>query len=135
MTINILGTPYEVIEQSETDNPKLEEACGLCEQYSHRIVLARYLSNPSKMSVENLDSFRRKVLRHEIIHAFLGESGLRGESDWAENEEMVDWFAIQLEKIYQAFVEADALEGYSKSKSDLDQAFKRVSDSLKKFQM
>lgn len=113
-TINILGTPYKLIEQSEKENPKLEDACGLCEQYSKRIILADYLRDPAdKMAVENPEEFRKKVLRHEIIHAFLGESGLRGESEWAENEEMVDWFSIQFEKIYRAFVEAGALEGNS----------------------
>lgn len=111
MTINILGTPYEVIEQSESENPKLEDACGLCEQYSKKIILADYLRDPKEeMAVEHPEEFRKKVLRHEIIHAFLGESGLRGESSWAENEEMVDWFAIQFEKIYQVFRETGAVE-------------------------
>lgn len=119
MTINILGTPYEVIEQSETENPKLEEADGICEQYSKKIVIGDFFREPrDKMTVERLEDYRKKVLRHEIIHAFLGESGLRECSSWAESEEMVDWWAIQFEKIYQAFVEADALEGYSRSKND-----------------
>lgn len=111
MTINILGTPYEVIEQSPEENPKLEEACGICEQYSKKIILADYLREPKdKMTVEYPEEFRKKVLRHEIIHAFLGESGLRGESSWAEDEEMIDWLAIQFEKIYKAFEETNALE-------------------------
>ena len=111
MTINILGTPYEIIEQSPEENPKLEEACGVCEQYSKKIILADFLRDPKdKMTVEYPEEFRKKVLRHEIIHAFLGESGLRGESEWAESEEMVDWFAIQFEKIHKAFEEANALE-------------------------
>lgn len=110
--IYILGTPYTIKEQSEKQNPKLKDADGICEQYSKEIVLADYLRNPTDvMTIENAEEYRKKVLRHEIIHAFLGESGLRCNSEWAENEEMVDWFAIQFEKIYRAFVEVGALEG------------------------
>ena len=61
------------------------------------------------MCVENVEELEKKVLRHEIIHAYLGESGLRGSSGWAENEEMVDWFAIQSSKIYKTYKELDAI--------------------------
>ena len=57
------------------------------------------------MVVENVEELEKKVLRHEIIHAYLGESGLRSSSEWAENEEMVDWFAIQFPKILKTFSE------------------------------
>lgn len=44
-----------------------------------------------------------ETMRHEVIHAFLDQSGLGGNSmptdAWACNEEMVDWFAIQWPKI------------------------------------
>jgi hypothetical protein len=54
----------------------------------------------------------RRVVRHEIVHAFLMESGLDESSNpadaWATNEEMVDWFARQGPKIYKAWKEADA---------------------------
>lgn len=61
------------------------------------------------MCVENLQEFEKKVLRHEVIHAFLGESGLRNNSYWAENEEMVDWLAIQAPKIFKTFQELGIL--------------------------
>ena len=52
--------------------------------------------------------------RHEIVHAFLLESGLAecsGDTDcWAQNEAMVDWFARQGQKIYAAWLEAGALD-------------------------
>ena len=50
-----------------------------------------------------------KVKRHEIIHAFLFESGLAENSAWAQNEEMVDFFAIQFPKLLKAFETAGAL--------------------------
>lgn len=104
--VNILGTEYKILFQTESDNPKLKDASGLCEQYSKKIVVDDMeKSKDEVMTVENLQELKNKVLRHEVIHAFLGESGLRSNSDWAENEEMVDWLAIQFHKIEQVFKE------------------------------
>ena len=108
MTVNILGTEYEVITQTEEENPKLKEANGLCEVYSHKIVI-REIENTLD-SYENLEAYKRKVLRHEVIHAFFSESGLRNNSDYAENEELVDWIAIQFPKIAKVFEELDIRE-------------------------
>lgn len=83
---------------------------GLCEQYSKKIVIndgSSVKSDP--LTIENYEEFEKKVLRHELIHAFLGESGLRSNSEWAENEEMVDYFAIQFEKIAIAMVKTNCL--------------------------
>lgn len=109
-TVSVLGTEYQILLENKNDNPKLEEATGLCEQYSKKIILDT-LDDAKKdvMCVENIWEYEKKVLRHEIIHAFLGESGLRGSSEWAENEEMVDWFAIQFPKILKAIEEVGAL--------------------------
>jgi hypothetical protein len=56
----------------------------------------------------------KRTLRHEIIHAFLCESGLAANSvvfsdGWACNEEMVDWFAMQGEKIHDAWEKTNGL--------------------------
>ena len=55
----------------------------------------------------------KTTLRHEIVHAFLGESGLSANSNetdaWARNEEMVDWIAIQGPKIWKAWKEVGAV--------------------------
>lgn len=108
--VNILGTEYDILIQSPRDNPKLEDNNGLCEQYSKKIIL-NDLEEEKKdiMCVEKLEEFKKKVARHEIIHAFLGESGLRGNSPWAEDEEMVDWLAIQSPKIFKVFEELNIL--------------------------
>ena len=44
-----------------------------------------------------------------FTHAFLYESGLAENSAWAQEEEMVDWFAKQFPKLAVAFREVDAL--------------------------
>ena len=98
MKVSILGTEYEIIEQTEEQNHKLRNNNGLCEIYSHRIILNADIQE-DELTYENFQEFKKRVLRHEIIHAFFAESGLRGNSEYAENEELVDWIAIQLPKI------------------------------------
>ena len=108
--INILGTEYKILTQSESENPKLKECNGLCEQFSKKIVLNNMETvKDDVMRVENFDDFMKKVLRHEIFHAFFGESGLRGCSEYAENEELIDWLAVQSPKIFKVFQELDIL--------------------------
>ena len=57
----------------------------------------------------------KQVLKHEIVHAFLVESGLAFSSHsivgaWAMNEEMVDWIAWNGEKLYKAWKEAGLVD-------------------------
>jgi len=51
----------------------------------------------------------KETSRHEIIHAYLFESGLSFNSDWATNEEVVDWMAIQFPKMLNTFKEVNAI--------------------------
>ena len=112
--IGILGTPYSIHMQTESENPKLKTAYGLCETYAKKIILlddepSDNVTDDNFMYYENYVEFKTKSLRHEIVHAFLAESGLRNNSEWAENEEMVDWIAIQIEKMYPVMQQAEKL--------------------------
>lgn len=102
MKIDILGTSYEIIRQTEEENQKLKDANGLCEIYSKKIVL-REINEDDPNCYENLEAWKNKTFRHEIIHAFFAESGLRNNCSFAEDEELVDWIAIQFPKILQVF--------------------------------
>lgn len=56
----------------------------------------------------------KQTLRHEIVHGFFDESGLMESSaqyngGWSQNEEMVDWIALQSPKIFKTFQELDIL--------------------------
>ena len=51
----------------------------------------------------------KRILRHEIIHAFAFESGLADDSAWAMDEEMTDWIAHQFPKMLAAFKAVGAL--------------------------
>ncbi len=108
--VSILGTEYEVVVQSEDENPKLKECDGLCELYSKQIVLSDFeFTKDDVMRVDNFDEYIKKTARYEIFHAYFGESGLRGESGYAENEELIDWLAIQSPKIFKTFQELNIL--------------------------
>ena len=114
MKVNILGTEYEIIQGNEQDYPYLEQVDGFCDTSIKRIVVRDCESDekdPSALS--DLEEYKRKVTRHEIIHAFFYESGLWVNSNdveqWAMNEEMVDWLAIQIPKIYKAFREVGCI--------------------------
>ena len=71
--VNILGTEYEIIIDAP-DEMLPEDADGAMDHSVKRIVVAKFESD--RDSVKDLDVYRKKVLRHEIIHAFLFESGL-----------------------------------------------------------
>ena len=106
-TINVLGTEICVIFRDDKQDPKLEELGGYFDATESMIVVK--IPEKDKMSYGNLENHQKKVLRHEIIHAFLHESGLDWSSSpadcWATNEEMVDWLAIQSPKIFKVFRE------------------------------
>lgn len=104
MKINILGTEYEIIRDSTGNNPKLDNANGYCETYSKKLVVDEKLEGENIL--ENIDDFKDKVLRHEIVHAFLHESGLSQSSEWAKEEEIVDWIALQIPKLVKAMKDA-----------------------------
>ncbi len=106
MKVNVLGTEYEIVMQpQDVQDPKLEDTYGYTEPWSKRIVIDDF--HPDAKTVDNSEGFKKKVLRHEITHAFLHESGLR-ESSWGDNEEIVDWIAHQGLKLYKAWKDANA---------------------------
>lgn len=106
-TINILGTDYRVHFRDKKQDKSLEECDGYCDSSENLIVVK--IPESDIMSLGNLENYQKKVLRHEIIHAFLYESGMSHNSAqsecWAANEEMVDWLAIQTPKIFKVFRE------------------------------
>ena len=109
MTINVLGSEWTIVERSEAEDKNLENADGYCDWTTRTIVIEREITG----TLGDMESYIRKVKRHEIVHAFLEESGLAecaySPEAWAHNEEMVDWFARMGPRIYAAWLAADAL--------------------------
>jgi len=107
-TVDVLGTRYNIKSvDRNTDDKRLEGANAYCDYYAKEIVAIKY--EETEESFKDIPAFNRKTLRHEIVHAFLAESGLRRSCSWAENEEVVDWIAIQFPKMLKAFQEANAI--------------------------
>lgn len=88
MKLNILGAEYKVYVDVPDRDDRLKTNDGYIVPEKKIIVLDR----------KNVDVHQQHVLKHEITHAFLYESGLDVET-WANNEEIVDWIAIQLSKM------------------------------------
>lgn len=108
--VDVLGERYAILNDvNENEIPGRGD--GACDWSTRTIYIGHFTANED--SVGDLKGYAKQVLRHEIVHAFLFESGLSANSSnatsWASCEEMVDWFAIQGPKILKAWQEADAL--------------------------
>ena len=104
-TVNILGTEYKVIREQFKD----KDCDGYCDYTSREIKIR----DDNVNEVGDFDELMRKQLRHEIIHAFLAESGLQANFEhyrqFGHDETLVDWFAIQFPKMIKAFGIVNAL--------------------------
>lgn len=118
MPVNVLGTPYEVYFRAYDEDPAFvkNSLSGYCSFGDHTIVICRMETFPGFEDETDtvIRAFEKEALRHELVHAFLYESGLcesasPSPASWAKNEEMVDWFALQGPKIFVAWQEAGAL--------------------------
>ena len=101
--VKILDTEYTIQLLHEEDDPKLKECDGYMDFTSKKIIVCGQRSD-DKMQVENPKIVIEKVMRHEMVHAFLSESGL-GVNSWADNEEIIDWIAMQFPKMREVFDE------------------------------
>lgn len=109
--VNILGSEWTIKERFEFQDELLSECDAYCDWTTREMIISKVDAS----TLGNPEAYSHKVLRHEIVHAFLYESGLsectsKVES-WATNEEMVDWIARQGEKIYKAWEDAGVLDG------------------------
>lgn len=106
----ILGEKWIIKIGSEIDFPYLKSVDGYTDSSVREIIVDSFAGKEMETGVKlDLKQYQNQVLRHEIIHAFLFESGLDANthqcSEWATNEEMVDWMAIQFPKIKKVYEE------------------------------
>ena len=109
MKINVLGTEYTINECSPEEDKTLCDIDGYCDKTTKVICITK------KTPDSNLGDwgiYRKKILRHEIIHAFLFESGLHENFEhkqWGHDETFIDWVAVQFPKIQKAFEKVGCL--------------------------
>lgn len=104
--INILGTEYDFKITTEKEDIKLCDIDGYCDAYKKQIVVSDDYNENDPKNIGDFDSFKAKVKRHEIIHSFLLESGLK---NYASDEVLVDWIAWMSPKLLESFKEVDAI--------------------------
>lgn len=118
MVVSILGVPYKIETHKISEDEVLDKNKfdGYCSMSGRLIVIADLTEEKYfKWLCENeKNAYRKQVLRHEIAHAFLNESGLSNSTvapvdGWAKNEEMVDWIAIQFPKMLEVFEEVGCI--------------------------
>lgn len=115
MKISVLGVPYTVRCVLSSKDKHLEDCDGYCDTSTKTIMVRDYTEEERREvdALRDLDAYKHKCMRHEIVHAFLYESGLSvnalDDGPWATNEEMVDWLAIQGPKLHAAWIAAKCL--------------------------
>ena len=113
-TVKILGTNYRIEYKTRKEDLKLENVDGYCDFSIKKIVCIKRLEEDKDLlDLADLSAIDKRILRHEILHAFIYESGLWTDSfsvqNWGTNEEMTDWFAIQTPKIFEVYKELKIL--------------------------
>lgn len=98
MKIDVLGTPYRVklLDDKKFDKYYKDNAWeGFCYAYDKLIIV-----RTQGRSKEHINA----TLRHEVVHAFQNESGVRYATDYNwDKENETDWLAFQLSKIHKTF--------------------------------
>lgn len=99
MKINVLGTPYELVTANLP-----EDRDGECDRF--RKVMTVRPDSELDGDAETKPEYRRAIIRHEIVHAFLFESGL---SEYGCDEALVEWVALKMPQMVEAMQKAKAL--------------------------
>lgn len=97
--MNIMGTDYILLHDESLPNDRDGE-CNKYEKVIRVLPKSKMGSDHETTSQLSKELYYKNVLRHEIIHAFFFESGL---DTYCNNEELVDWLAIQVPKMIDVF--------------------------------
>lgn len=108
ISINILGTEYvlHICPESKDERFGNFGCTGFCDHSTKELFVSNFIEFKNKdISVSDIRYVIRTSIKHEMVHAFMYESGL-GE-DWehkdvGQEETVVDWIARQLDKMNTA---------------------------------
>lgn len=110
MKLNILGSEWTIEYRNVDIDPILQDGNGGYTDPSINLIVISNKGNDD--DVADFSKIQKRYLRHEIIHAFLYESGMGPNfthPQFGHDETYVDWIAIQFPKILEVFKEADCL--------------------------
>ena len=106
----ILGETWTIAIVPTSADKRLNDCDGFCDKTSRRILVDDY----SQCDDYNLDNKQAQIsqnIRHEIVHAFMFESGLQANwqhPDFGHEETVVDWIAAQWPKLKKVIEDAEA---------------------------
>ena len=110
MKVNILGTEYTIEERTDEEDATLKGLDGYCDKTIKLIVITKPTPD---CNLGDWEWYRKKIMRHEIIHAFLFESGLHENYEhpnrYGHEETTIDWIAVQFPKMLEVFKEVGCL--------------------------
>lgn len=106
MKIDILGTQYTLTFVDAAKDQRMV-GDGYCDTSTKELVVDK-MNDESPTKKQDIESYKRGVVRHEIVHAYLHESGLDVNCEWV-TEAMVDWIALQMPKLIKTMQEVEAL--------------------------
>lgn len=107
--VHILGEEWTVAVRNRKDDDNLNDKDGYCDKTSKLIVVA---DKDDESDLQNYTVYLQKVCRHEIIHAYLFESGLHENFEHprlGHDETYVDWIAVQFPKLLETFREVGCI--------------------------
>lgn len=104
--ISILGVEYDYEITTNKEDAGLCNADGYCDPFQKRIAIEDDFNEKDPGSTKNLGALKAKIKRHEVVHAFLFESGL---NDYARDEKIVEWIAWQFPKLLETFKEIEVI--------------------------
>ena len=109
MKIMILGEEWTIEERTTAEDKILMGCNGYCDKTVRLIVVGK---KPDECDLEDFEVYRKKCMRHEIIHAFLFESGIceNFKPQCGHDETTIDWIAAQYPKLKRAFAAAGCEE-------------------------
>lgn len=102
--VSVLGVEYVIKMADDLESKEGTELAGLAKLYSKEILLSNSIAeNYDGVELEN---YTKNTLRHELIHAFLHESG---RADWCFDEDMVEYLAMMIPKMAKAMMDTKCL--------------------------
>ena len=110
-TLNILGSKWKLKVIPRACDPMFATVDG----YTDRSIRTMFVAEDSTNAMDDLNDwaeYQKVVKRHEIIHAFLFESGLAQDMyhpAYGHDEAGIDWCSIQFPKMLEVFKKVDAL--------------------------
>ena len=96
--VNILGSEWTVRSATEAEEPRLDGVNGFTDWTTRTICLEKNTIG----NIGSIETYMKQVIRHEVVHAFMFESGLGDafeHKDYGQEETIVDWFAFQMGNI------------------------------------